>query len=91
VVDIDGDCSITKAERHIISRSDFVFEMLDEDGDGQITQKEYNWGVDLLDNDKDGFSSPEPSLATFARQTSTCLMRTRTASSAARNTKRASP
>ena len=38
-------------------RTAFVFEMLDEDGDGQMTQKEYNRDFDLLDNDKDGFLS----------------------------------
>jgi Ca2+-binding EF-hand superfamily protein len=55
--DLDKDCSITKSEFHIVSRSGFIFEMLDADGDGQITLKEYNTGFDLLDRDKDGFLS----------------------------------
>ncbi len=33
----------------------FVFELLDIDGDGHITQTEYNKGFDILDKDQNGF------------------------------------
>ena len=33
----------------------FVFELLDIDGDGHITQTEYNKGFDILDKDKNDF------------------------------------
>ena len=32
-----------------------VFELLDIDGDGHITQTEYNKGFDILDKDQNGF------------------------------------
>jgi Ca2+-binding EF-hand superfamily protein len=41
-------------ESHIIVRSEFVFESLDADSDGWITEKEYRAAFDVLDSDHDG-------------------------------------
>jgi len=41
-------------ESHIIVRSEFVFEFLDADSDGWITEKEYRAAFDVLDSDHDG-------------------------------------
>lgn len=57
---VDGIHCVLRAhithQTHLRIRQ-FSFESLDTDNDGRITQAEYKKGVDLLDQNKDGFIS----------------------------------
>ncbi len=51
---IDKSKITKRNEFHPVSRADLVFELLDIDGDGHITQTEYNKGFAILDKDQNG-------------------------------------
>jgi hypothetical protein len=54
-MDIDRDGKIDKREFNMAARPDSVFKMLDADGDGKITRKEFIAGFNILDTDNDGY------------------------------------
>jgi Ca2+-binding EF-hand superfamily protein len=58
-MDLDRDGLIDKREFNMAARPVFVFGMLDADGDGRITRKEYIACFNILDINGDGFITRE--------------------------------
>jgi Ca2+-binding EF-hand superfamily protein len=53
--DFDGDGYINKDEFSRAVTPRFSFDVLDADGDGEITAAEYRKGFDMIDQNRDGF------------------------------------